>query len=354
MPTVDANRMALSAYHPFRIPRAAWPESSAAEWSRFPVDTSVTKAFASCVDTAISPKSRGSARHSIAVQSCQETEIETVASRIQHYALSIREPTACGLLALQLAHGPSWRLADEMIAVMEESFELNHLPSRQQNPTLVSALLSLAKRKRGGELAAGIESIVEHTLTSYLCAEGVTERPGPAAVLGLLTTVVPSHSLARESHHWLRHALPSHVEKQDSDRAALAILGASPFLRETDLDKALALISYSTYSSAEMSVESLSYRLMAVCFAKERYPRRATTVATRLIPPLLSALFRVSRPFAICSVDVDTPVGGVHQAKARPALRQSALALCALHQAHVVDLTTSTSESSKELIEHGS
>ncbi len=255
---------------------------------------------------------------------------------------------------MQLAHGSSSHVTDAMLAVMEESLHSEGMASNTRDATLLSSLLLLAKRKRGDELPPRTENAVTDVLASYLRGDRVTEYPGPAALLSLLTTVVPSDSLAAASQRLLRNALSIHMEKQDVNRAALAILGASSFLRTRDLDSALDLIGTSVQTSSEGSLESMSYRLLAACFAKHGSPLKALAISERITASLVPALLRVSRPFTTGSTDPDSWVERALLAPPPVILRQCALALCALHQVGAVDLITCATEPLREVTDRGS
>lgn len=265
------------------------------------------------------------------------TTIKPIALHVENEALKIKDPIACGLLTLQLAHGPRHRACDAMLDIVENYLRRCLEIDKPFNPLLTS-LLILGSRKRDRKLAPQVEDRAIDALNRYLSGNEGVDDPKAAAVVSLLTTVSNSDHLAAKAQEQLRNSIADYLYRQDLEKVALAVFGASPFLKSTDIENSIKLITVESGTSKINSVVSLSYCLLAAHFARHLFAQETKTIIENITPNLMTVLSKLSCCLPANYVDAHDTQEVDIQNEMWTILRKCALALIALHQVGVVDL----------------
>jgi hypothetical protein len=221
---------------------------------------------ATMVYQAVSPVTRSGDSGRAKLSEISRVVIET--------ALLERDPMACGLCILQLAHGPDSLKTGALIHCLDES--ISRCASRFEFET--AAALSMLGRRKSQVPKPKPQRFMELALEGYLNIANVVENPSPAAIVALFSTVDPADPLADIAHSILRQANSFFLQRLDLPRASLAVFGASPFLTEGEVKHVLELICAAYANKAVTDIELNSYFLLAAHFGRHLAPIEAMSI----------------------------------------------------------------------------
>lgn len=258
-------------------------------------------------------------------------------------ALLERDPMACGLCILQLAHGPHSLKTGALIHCLDESISVG--AGRFEFET-AAALSMLGRRKsQGTKPKPKPQRFMEQALEAYLNITNVVENPSPAAIVALFSTLDPADPLANIAHRILRQANSLFLQRLDLPRAALAVFGASPFLTEGEVRQVLQLICAAYAKKTVTDIELNSYFLLAAHFGRHLAPIEAMSIIKTASGLLEELIIRTDWNFSYDRSrrfhrDINWSVVSTD-------LALVTLGLVALHQIGRINLNSSIAETEK-------
>lgn len=216
------------------------------------------------------------------------TSFQFISNLVIARSLAEREPLACGVLVLRLAHTKFADVTQAMVQILE-----NHVMSRigygpWAGCNLLCALLMLAIRKTEGKPRATIHHGVSNAIKESLDYGFVVRNPKPAAVLSLLSTIDPSDPIALLAQQRLTPALDDFAIQENEQRLAISLMGVAKILEHSKLEDVLSMLLRVSCEKDNLSIETASYILTAAHFSRYCCPNLSHVIINRFSPYLLN------------------------------------------------------------------